>query len=57
MSLTYYCMLEYDIIDMEINKCTCNMILEMNKCVLYDGIMYCIFDVVYWYMNYFLICI
>ena len=47
MSLTYYCMLEYDIIDMEINKCTCNMILEMKKCVLYDGIMYCIFDVVY----------
>ena len=32
MSLTYYCMLEYDIIDMEINKCACNMILEMNKC-------------------------
>ena len=28
MSLTYYCMLEYDIIDMEINKCACNMILE-----------------------------
>ena len=33
MSLTYYCMLEYDIMDMEINKCACNMILEMNKCI------------------------
>ena len=33
MSLTYYCMLKYDIRDMEINKCACNMILEMNKCI------------------------
>ena len=33
MSLTYYCMLEYDIIDMEINKCKGIMIFEMNKCI------------------------
>ena len=36
MFLTYYCILEYDIIDMWMNKYTCIMImlmmLEMNKC-------------------------
>ena len=31
-------MLEYDIMDMEINKCACNMILEMNKCIQRMGV-------------------